>query len=159
MKYEHQINWAIAYNNNLDISTVRSASEPFVVPYFISFLPLSERMANLEVCTSYDHKNWTNSYDFLRIIRVDALLLSVSFKPTFVDFTIVLHMLVLLQFSLPLSCDKFFIYFAQFKHSEFFQSVCQTCWIFSECLPNTLNFFRVFGLKKFPLFIFRPLLL
>ena len=67
------------------------------------------------MCTSYDCKNQTN---------VDALLLSVSFKPIFVDFTLLIDMLLLLQFSLPLSCDKFFIYFAQFKHSEFFQSVC-----------------------------------
>ena len=49
-------------------------------------------MANLEVCTLYDRKNRTNSYNFLRIIRVDALLLSVSFKPISDDFTLVIDM-------------------------------------------------------------------
>ena len=52
-------------------------------------------MANSEECTLYDHKNQTNSYDFLRIKRVHALLLSVSFTPIFVDFTPVISMLAL----------------------------------------------------------------
>ena len=51
-------------------------------------------MANLEVGTLYDCKNQTNSYDFLQIARVHALLLSVSFKPTYyIDFTLVIDML------------------------------------------------------------------
>ena len=52
--------------------------------------------------TSYDRKNQTNSYDFLRITRVHALLLSVSFKPIFVDFTLLIDMLSLLQFSIAI---------------------------------------------------------
>ena len=43
----------------------------------------------------YDCKKQTYSYDFLRTARVHALLLSVSLKPTYIDFTlvIVIHML------------------------------------------------------------------
>ena len=52
-------------------------------------------MANLEVCTLYDRKNRTNSYNFLRIKRLDALLLSVSLNPIFVDFTLLIDMLSL----------------------------------------------------------------
>ena len=37
--------------------------------------------------TLYDRKNQTNSYDFLRINRVHALLLFISSKPLFNDFT------------------------------------------------------------------------
>ena len=37
MKYEHQINWANTYNNKLDISTVKFASELSVVPYLFYF--------------------------------------------------------------------------------------------------------------------------
>ena len=47
-------------------------------------------------------KNQTNSYDFLRIKRVRALLLSVSFKPIFIDFTLLIDMLPLLQFSIAI---------------------------------------------------------
>ena len=57
------------------------------------------------MCTLYDRKNQTNQYDFLRIKRVHALDSSVSFKPAFVDLTLVIDMLALLQFSLPWSCD------------------------------------------------------
>ena len=56
-------------------------------------------MANSEVCTLYDCKNQTNSYDFLRTELVHALLLSVSFKPTFVVVDSINDMLALLQFS------------------------------------------------------------
>ena len=49
-------------------------------------------MANSEVCTLYDRKNRTNSYDFLLITRVHDLLLSVSIKPIFDDFTLVIDM-------------------------------------------------------------------
>ena len=52
-------------------------------------------MANSEVCTLYDRKIRSNLYNFLQITRVHALLLSVSFKPIFVDFTSVIGMLAL----------------------------------------------------------------
>ena len=97
MKYEHQINWANAYDNNLDISSSVLARNGSIYLLSTVQLLLSERMASLEVCTLYDRKNQTNSYDFLRIKRVHALLLSVSFKPIFVDSTLVIDMLVLLQ--------------------------------------------------------------
>ena len=62
-------------------------------------------MANSEVCTLYDRKNRTNSYDFLLITRVHALLHSVSFKSTFIDFALVIDILALsADFILPLSC-------------------------------------------------------
>ena len=100
MKYEHQINWANAYDSNLDISIsrlVRNGRIDLLSTLTLHLHP-PQWMANLEGCTSYDHKNRTNSYDFFRIIRVDALFLSVSFKSTFVYFAIVLRMLALWQF-------------------------------------------------------------
>ena len=131
MKYEHQINWAVAYTTNLDACTGRSVRNACIVLLSTLTLHPPEWMANSEVCTLYNCKNQTNSYNFLRIKRVHALSLSVSFKPIFVYFAIVLHMLALWQFSMPWSSDKFFIYFAQFKHYEFFHSVCQTLLFFS----------------------------
>ena len=98
MKYEHQINWANAYDINLEDNVVGQAHNGSNDLISIRKLPLSERMANSKGCTSYDFKNQTNSYNFLRIKRVDASFLSVSFKPAFVDFTLVIDMLVLLQF-------------------------------------------------------------
>ena len=134
MKYEHQINWANVCSNKLDISTVRSALELSVVPYFTSSSLLSQLCPNLICCTLYDRKNRINSYDFLRITRVHALLFSISFKPIFVvDSTLVINMLSLLQFSMP----------------------SPRRYIFTR--SNTLNFFRVFGLTEIPLFIFCPL--
>ena len=64
-------------------------------------------------CTLYDRKIELNSYDFLQIKRVHALLLSVSFnfKPIFVDFNIVIDMLALLQFSIAIVvCELFGIF-------------------------------------------------
>ena len=98
MKYEPQINWANAFNNNLDISTGRSASELLVVPYFTSSSLLSRPCPYSTRCTLYDRENQCNSYDFLRINRVHALLLSVSFKPIFVDIAFVIDLIFLLQF-------------------------------------------------------------
>ena len=49
-------------------------------------------VTKFDCCTLYDRKNQTNTYDFLRIKRVHALLLFVSFKPTFDDFTLVIDM-------------------------------------------------------------------
>ena len=99
MKYEHQINWANAYGTNLDDCTGRSVRNAWIGLLSTLTLHPPEWMANFEVCTLYDRKKWTNSYDFLRIKRVHALVSSVSFKPTFVDFTLVIDMLALLQFS------------------------------------------------------------
>ena len=57
-------------------------------------------MANSEVRTLYDRKNRINAYDCLRITRVHALDSSVSFKPSFVDVALVIHMLSrIVQFS------------------------------------------------------------
>ena len=98
MKDEHQINCTNVYTDNLDENVVGQAQNGSV--YLLSTLQslLSEWMASLEVCTLYGCKNQTNAYNFLRIERVYALLLSVSFKPTFVYFAIVVHMLALWQF-------------------------------------------------------------
>ena len=63
-------------------------------------------------CTLYDRKNQTNSYDFLQIKRVHALDSSVSFKPTFVYFTIVFHMLALLAVLITMVVRLIFYYFA-----------------------------------------------
>ena len=61
MKYEHQINWANVYANNLDISTVGVLQNGLLYLISIRTSPLSERMANSEVRTLYDHKNQNNS--------------------------------------------------------------------------------------------------
>ena len=92
MKYEHQINWTNAYNYNLDVYTVRFASDQSVVPYFT---PSSLLL--------YDYRNQTNSYyNFLRIKRVHALDSSVSFKPTSVDFDFLIVCYPCQQFSIAM---------------------------------------------------------
>ena len=93
MNYEHQINWTNVYDVNLDAAISGLARNGSI--YLLSTVQslLSERIANSEVCTLYDHENRNNSYDFLLITRVHALLLSVSFKPTFIDFALVIDML------------------------------------------------------------------
>ena len=105
MIYEHQINWTNAYTSNLDISISRSVRNGRIDLLSTLTLHPPEWMANSEVCTLYDLKIKNNSYNLLRIKQVHALLLSVSFKPTFVDVAFVIDLLFLLQFSLPLSCD------------------------------------------------------
>ena len=107
MKYEHQINWANAYNTNLrvDISISRLVRNGRIDLLSTLTLHPPEQMANSEVCTLYDRKNRTNSYNFLLITRVHALLHSVSFKSTFIDFALVIDILALsADFILPLSC-------------------------------------------------------
>ena len=105
MIYGHQINRANVYAINLDSCTGRSVRNACTVLLSTLTLHPPEWMANSEVCTLYDRKNRTNPYDFLQIKRVHALLISVSLKPNFVDFTLVIDLLFLLQFSLPWSCD------------------------------------------------------
>ena len=90
MKYEHEIKWATAYDNNLDDRTGRLLRNGLIYLLSTPTSNLSERMANSEVCTLYDCKNQINSYNFLRIKRVHALDPSVSFKPTSVD----IHLLI-----------------------------------------------------------------
>ena len=98
MKYEHQINWANVYANNLDISTVGVLQNGLLYLISIRTSPLSERMANSEGCTSYDHKNLTTETSCTILAVCYASISSVSFKSTFVYFAIVLHMLALWQF-------------------------------------------------------------
>ena len=95
MKYEHQINWANTHNNNLDDCTGRSVQNAWIVLLSTLTLNLSRNGWKIRRCTSYNRKNWNNSYDFLQITRVHALLHSVYFKPTFVDYTSVIGMLAL----------------------------------------------------------------
>ena len=99
MEYEHQINWANAYDSNLDISISRLVRNGSISLISTLTLHPTKWMANLEVCTLYDRKNRTNSYNFLRIKQVNALDSSVSFKSTFVDIAVVINLLFLLQFS------------------------------------------------------------
>ena len=87
MKYEHEINWTKVYNDKLDSTAVQLVQYRLILLLSNPTSNLSERMANLEVGTLYDCKNQTKSYDFLRTARVHALLLSISFKPIFVDLT------------------------------------------------------------------------
>ena len=84
MKYEHQINWANAFDTNLDDCTGRLVRNGWIVLLSTLTLRPPEWMAISEVYTLYDRKNQTNSYDFLQIKRVHALLLSVFLKPNFV---------------------------------------------------------------------------
>ena len=112
MKYEHQINWTNACDTNLDDCTGRLVRNAWIVLLSTLTLHPPEWMANSKGCTSYDHKNRTNSYDFLRITRVNALLLSVSFKPIFVDFTLVIDML------LANSCHSIVLFMFRFFYSK-----------------------------------------
>ena len=98
MKYEPQINWADVYDANLDADSSGLARNGSIYLLSTPTLHPLEQMVNSEVCTLYDRKNYTNSYNFLQIKQVHALDSSVSFKPTSVDFTIVLHMLSFWQF-------------------------------------------------------------
>ena len=130
MKYEHQINWANACNNNLNISISRSVWNAWIVLLSTLTLLMSERMANSEVCTLYDRKNQTNAYDFLQITQVHALLLSVSFKPILVYFSIVLHILTTLwQFWCSHCQFVIFIILDTGQTLWIFQSVSKTLWI------------------------------
>ena len=95
MKHEHQINWANARDTNLDDCSGRSVRNALIGLLSTLTLHPPEWMANSKGCTLYDHKNRTNSYNFLQIIQVDALLLFVSFKPICVEFTHVIDMLAL----------------------------------------------------------------
>ena len=61
-------------------------------------------------CILYDRKNRTNSYDFLQITRVYALLLSVSFKPIFVVVAFVIDMLALSAIHHRRVCILFYFY-------------------------------------------------
>ena len=115
MKYEHQINVTNVYNNNLDDWTSRSVRNARIVLLFTLTLHPPEWMVNSKGCTLYDCKNPTNSYDFLQIIRVDVLLLSVSFKPIFVDFTLLIDMLPLLQFSIAIVVCVFYFFYCPIK--------------------------------------------
>ena len=105
MKYEHQINWATVYNTNLDDNVVGQTQNGSndLISTRTSSLP--EQMENSEVCTLYDHKISTTETSCMMLAVYYALLLSVSFKPIFVDLAFVIDMLALLQFSLPWSCD------------------------------------------------------
>ena len=51
MKYEYQINWADAYNTNLDARTNRSDQHALIVLLSTLTLHPPEWMANSEVCT------------------------------------------------------------------------------------------------------------
>ena len=98
MQHEPQINCTNAYDINLDASSSGLTLNGSIYLLSTVQLLLSERMASSEVCTLYDRKNQTNPYNFLQIKRVRALDSSVSFKPIFVDFTLLIDMLPLWQF-------------------------------------------------------------
>ena len=66
-------------------------------------------MAHSEERTLYDRKNQTNSYDFLWITWVHALNSFVSFKPNFVDFTLV--------FDIQLICLAYFLFYVNMQAS------------------------------------------
>ena len=125
MKYEHQINWANTYDNNLDISISRFVWNRSINLIFTLTLHPPKQMANFEVCTLYDRKNRNNSYDFLRIKRVHALDSSVSFKRIYVDFTLLFNPYRQFLF-LPSSLTILFcfvLFCTRYKHYEFFHSV------------------------------------
>ena len=66
---------------SMSLDMLRTVLYIYYPPSNRSYLGTDE---NSEVRTLYDRKNQTNSYDFLRIKQVHALLLSVSLKPNFV---------------------------------------------------------------------------
>ena len=61
MKYEHQINWTNVYTNKLDDCTGRSVRNGRIDLYSTTTLLPAVWMENAKGCTSYDHKNRTNS--------------------------------------------------------------------------------------------------
>ena len=101
----------------------------------------------------------------LILITVNALLLSVSFKPIFVDFTLVIDMLTLSSVFIAM-VRMLFYYFAHgtkhseffqsvSKHYEFFQSVWQTLWIF-QSVWETLWIFQSVWFEENPPHYFSP---
>ena len=112
-------------------------------------------MVNSEVCILYDCKNWTNWKSCMILAVCYAFLLSVSFKPIFVDSTLVIDMLFLLQFSMPYAMVEA-LFFDTVKHYEFFRVFLLDTMNFSECLVLqkfpflffVLYYFHFFRLKK-----------
>ena len=136
MKYEHQINWANTYDNNLDISISRLAKNGQIYLLSTTTLLVSWHVQIWKcVHRTTLNKNLIEYIYLYSLIPNNTSCLSVSFKPTF---------------------------------DLFDSELCQPCqqqvllpWSMRYVLTrsNTLNFFRLFGLTKVPLFIFCPLFL
>ena len=127
MKYERQINWANACtNNNLDDCTSRSVRNAWIVLLFIPTLHPPKWMANSKGCTSYHFQKHSSEIVPYRLLLNNALFFSVSFKPIFIEFglVIVIDMLALSSVFIAMVKNAFFI----ILHTV------QTLWIFSECL-------------------------
>ena len=106
-------------------------------------------------CTLYDRKNRTNSYDFLRITRVHALLLSVSLKPAYIYFTPVIDMLalsVVLIFSSSIRLNRRLFVCTCSVHVDFSTACCKVYRCFSV-VPGTVRE-TVFSFKR-PKFLIR----
>ena len=119
MKYEHQINWANAYDNNLDDCSKQLLQNVFI--YLLSTVELLLSLGMDKNPTLYiiSLKNRTNLYDFLQITRVYALFLSVSFKSTFADFDLVINMLALSAVCHRVCVCCVFVLFSRLKKFRF----------------------------------------
>ena len=125
MKYERQINWANACtNNNLDDCTSRSVRNASIVLLFIPTLHPSKWMANLKGCTSYHFQKHSSEIVAYRLLLNNALFFSVSFKPIFIEFGLVIDMPALSSVFIAMVKNAFII----ILHTV------QTLCIFSECL-------------------------
>ena len=131
MKYEHQINWANAYDTNLDLDISSSGLSRNGSIYLLSTVQslLSEQRKNLTCCTLYDRKN-KNFIQFLTNYTSSFLVAFCLFQAYFCCCCFYNQYASLVSsFLLPSSCLCFY-YFAHRTNTL----------NFSECLGNTMNF-------------------
>ena len=129
MEYEPQINCTNAYDINLEKSISRLVRNGQIDLLSTPTLTLSQNGWKIRRCTLYGHKNQTSSYDFSQINGIHALDSSVSFKPIFVDFTLVIYANLVAVFIAIIVC-VFLLFCTRYKQSETFQSVYKTIWLF-----------------------------
>ena len=112
------------YNTNLDACTIGFSSDLFIVPYSLPTYHVSAgsiaTCRNSETHTSYHLKLLTALWSITIPKSVDTLLLSVSFKPIFVDFALLFDVLVLSAVFIPWSLVKKLLKFEKKKNPFFF---------------------------------------
>ena len=117
---------------------------PLYVSYSLPTYHVSEQMENYTQCTSYNFK-LNSSWTEFNSVLLNNTYPSVSFKPAFIHFSLVIDMLALLQFSYAMVRVHFNVFIWRGKQSECFRVFLKQS-----------EFFRLFGLTKIPLFIFCP---
>ena len=112
------------------------------VSYSLPTYHVSEQMENYTQCTSYNFK-LNSSWTEFNSVLLNNTYPSVSFKPAFIHFSLVIDMLALLQFSYAMVRVRFNFFIWRSKQSEFFRVFLKQS-----------EFFRLFGLQKFPFLFF-----